>query len=227
MMARTHALSGAAAWMAAVPFIEGAVSLPFAPAEVAAGAVVTAGAALLPDLDHPKATISRALGPVSYILSRAVSAAAGGHRQATHSVLGVAVVAVLVWGIAAAGAEPVAGTVLAGLCVGLAIRAAGPQRMSRGGWVDVTLIAWTVVLTAAGVFAVDTMAWLPYAVTGGVVLHLVGDFLTPGGIPLLWPYRRRYGASVLRTDGWLEPVVAACLVVVIVMLGVPMVQSAG
>src|SRR5690625_894647 len=221
MMARTHALSGSATWLAAVPVVEGAAGSPLGAPEIVAGAVVTAGAALLPDLDHPKATIARALGPVSYLLSRAVSAAAGGHRQATHSLLAVVAVGAVMWGVVEAGVAPAAGSVIAGLCVGLAVRSIGPLQMSRGGWLDVTLISWTVVLTAVGVWAVDTMAWLPLAVTGGFALHLVGEFLTPGGIPLFWPHRRRYAAAALgTTNGFVEHLVTAALTLATIWLGV-------
>ena len=223
MMARTHALSGAAGWLAATPLIHGAAGVSLGPNEVIAGAVVTAGAALLPDLDHPQATVSRALGPVSQLLSRGVHAAAGGHRQATHSLLFVVAVGVAMWALVEVNAEPVLGTAVAGLCVGLAIRAVGPKQMHSGGWLDLTLIAWTLVLTGVGVALVGTLAWLPFAVTGGVVLHLVGDLVTPRGVPLLWPRRGRYAIPLLgNTDGLVEQGLGLVLLVAIVWLGAPL-----
>ena len=223
MMARTHALSGAAAWLAAAPVIDAATAISLASGEVIAGAVVTAGAALLPDLDHPQATVSRALGPVSQLLSRGVHAAAGGHRQATHSLLFVVLTGLAMWALAEVNAEPVLGTAVAALCVGLAVRAVGPRQMHRGGWVDLTLIAWTLVLTGVGVLLVGTLTWLPLAVTGGVLLHLVGDLVTPRGVPLLWPRPGRYAVPLLgATDGVLEQGLGLVLLVAIVWLGVPL-----
>jgi hypothetical protein len=40
--------------------------------------------------------------------------------------------------------------------------------------------------------APEQVAWFPLAVTIGFVAHLVGDFLTTGGVPgLLWPWAPR------------------------------------
>ena len=47
----------------------------------------TAGAALLPDLDHPGGTIANCFGPVSRAVARTVHRISGGHREATHSML--------------------------------------------------------------------------------------------------------------------------------------------
>ena len=48
MMARTHALSGAAVWLAAAPPTAAALGAPLNTPTLAAGAVVTAGAAIIP-----------------------------------------------------------------------------------------------------------------------------------------------------------------------------------
>src|SRR5690625_6322995 len=59
-----HAISGAAAWLALTGSASlggyrlGGGVLDLAGPEVLAGAVVAAGAALLPDIDHPSATIA-------------------------------------------------------------------------------------------------------------------------------------------------------------------------
>src|SRR4051812_31579494 len=89
-MGRTHAVSGGLAFAASAPLLPavgvhlGAVGLLF-------GVVAAAGAALLPDLDHLGSSVARALGPVSSALARVVAVASGGHRQGTHSLVGVAV----------------------------------------------------------------------------------------------------------------------------------------
>src|SRR5699024_498715 len=51
-------------------------------------------AALLPDIDHPSATIARSAGTASKLASSAVGSAAG-HRGATHTLLAVVVFTVL------------------------------------------------------------------------------------------------------------------------------------
>lgn len=102
MMGRTHAASGAAAFLALTPVLSWAGVDATTPT-ITVGMVAAAGAAMLPDLDHPQATISRALGPITRILSAATEAVSGGHRQATHSVLGVLVFTAFTWVLTLAG----------------------------------------------------------------------------------------------------------------------------
>src|SRR5699024_6283746 len=96
MMGGHHAVSGAAAWLAVTGSATigdralGAGMLDLTGPEVLAGTVVATGAALLPDIDHPSATIARSAGAISRLASSAISSAAG-HRGATHTLLAVAV----------------------------------------------------------------------------------------------------------------------------------------
>src|SRR5699024_2203528 len=89
MMGGHHATSGAATWLALTGTATigdralGAGLLDLTGPEVLAGAVVATGAALLPDIDHPTATIARS--------AHAAVSSATGHRGATHSLLAVAV----------------------------------------------------------------------------------------------------------------------------------------
>lgn len=92
MMATSHATTGASvgAWLATAGTLVGV------PAELAVLTVpVVAYAALLPDLDHPRATATRSLGPltmaVSWVLRRFVE-----HRGATHDLRAAPVAAVAV-----------------------------------------------------------------------------------------------------------------------------------
>ncbi len=80
MMARTHFATGCTAG-AAVGSVALAVGVPATHALVAAG--VTAYAALLPDLDHPRATVTYSLGPVTIALSWLLRLFVD-HRGATH-----------------------------------------------------------------------------------------------------------------------------------------------
>src|SRR5579859_3401709 len=100
MMGPHHAACGAAAWVAVTtrlhadlaPVTQALGLGPFAfdvgwplvhatPLGVVAGALVTAGAALLPDADHPSATIAHSLPPVSRALCAGIGAVSGGHRN--------------------------------------------------------------------------------------------------------------------------------------------------
>lgn len=109
MQGYSHALTGAAAWLALTSSSGVALGWYDQSVPVAlTGAVVCAGAALLPDLDHPEGTIAWSLPPVkagdltlvpspTRLLCKGVAAVSGGHRHGTHSLLGVVAFTGLAW----------------------------------------------------------------------------------------------------------------------------------
>jgi membrane-bound metal-dependent hydrolase YbcI (DUF457 family) len=203
MMGHTHALSGATAFLAASSLLHLG-----SPAAVAVGAVCAAGAALLPDLDHPSASPARAFGPASWLLSRTVCWVSGGHRHATHSVIGLAGFTVAAWWANHTGGRPlvIALTFLAGL----AARALLPRGRDRKWKLDWADIASTAHAVGAGwgahllVAAHMDLSVVPWAVGIGVAAHIAGDMLTPEGCPLWWPSLRYCRAAEIRTDSWQE-----------------------
>lgn len=211
MMGRTHALSGVVAALAVVglaaPTTDGAHLAPLV-------AATAAGAALLPDLDHPSSTMSRMLGPVTGLVSRVLSTLSGGHRQLTHSLLGLALAA------GACAALVAAGGVFLGLWIAFLIATglAGLRLSMVRGHLVRSLVA---VLGAAGLVTLaagaDSHAQL---VTSGFVAgyaaHLVGDMLTKQGVPLLAPLTtRRMRLAGLTTGHVVETVVVAPALVVV------------
>jgi inner membrane protein len=55
----------------------------------------------------------------------------------------------------------------------------------------------------AAIWACGSTLWLgPLAI--GYLSHLLGDCLTPSGIPLLWPSRRRFRVALFRTNSLAE-----------------------
>lgn len=203
-MGHTHALTGAAVWLAAAPALAavpylaeparvieaGIMAQALAPPELLAGALVCAGAAMLPDLDHPSATIAQTFGPVTWVLSKVVSWVSGGHRGATHS---------LAFALAAgfgthwlADTYPIGRDILVVLMIGLALRAVGigiPGKKFGSVMVNIALTAGLfVVFRSHGV----GYAWLGLAVAIGCLVHVIGDCLTERGCPVLWPLRHRW-----------------------------------
>ena len=72
MMGAHHAACGAAAWIAITsPAPIGLGAYPVSPVGIVTGAVVCAGAALLPDIDHRNGTLAHCLPPVSGWVTRA------------------------------------------------------------------------------------------------------------------------------------------------------------
>ena len=214
MMGAHHAACGAAAWVAVTTHVHidlsgasGPLGLgPAAidrgwplfqatPVGVVVGALVTAGAALLPDADHRSATIAQSLPPVSTTLCRVVGAVSGGHRNGTHSLLGVAVFTALAWLAGHWTLETETwGTVYVGaglvslLLVSFAAKVLGalPDGVQKLPWVLAVPLALFVAL-----YAPDEQDWFPLAVGLGAAVHIVGDMLTTGGCNLWWPLKFR------------------------------------
>lgn len=196
MMGKSHAISGAAAWIALTTTTNYSVSAswidlgvnPHASrwayfATLVVGAFVTAGAALLPDIDHPSSTISRAGGAATRAVSGVASVVSGGHRHGLHSLLAV-VGAMLLTQFAFDNAHP--GVVVA-IVVALTALTVKVLKLGRKGRIAVVGAG---LLCAASVFGQSfgvSFDWLPQAIGVGFLMHLVGDFMTTGGLPLVWP----------------------------------------
>jgi membrane-bound metal-dependent hydrolase YbcI (DUF457 family) len=197
MMGRSHALSGAAGLAAAIELMRALTdnSRHFSVAGLLLGTTMCAGAALLPDFDQKGSTVARAFGPPTRILAVVISKISGGHRQATHSLLGIAVfggLAALLQYERHSLAGAIAYNLFLALLIGCAMRALRvkafrwERAIGLGNLITSNVLAFGV--TAAGV---DTSI-MPWAVTFGVFLHILGDSCTDTGCPLFWPCRVRF-----------------------------------
>ncbi|MBW8737956.1 MAG: metal-dependent hydrolase [Streptomyces turgidiscabies] len=191
---------------------------------VLVGALICAGAALAPDLDHKAATISRAFGPLSRglceivdKLSYAVYKAtkkqgdprrSGGHRTLTHTWLWAVLIG--------AGASAVAITggrwgVLALLFVHIVLAIEGLLwRATRGSSADI--LVWLLAATSAWILA-GVLDKPGNGIVLGALVHDIGDALTVSGCPVLWPIpigRKRWypigppKALRFRAGSWVE-----------------------
>jgi membrane-bound metal-dependent hydrolase YbcI (DUF457 family) len=159
----------------------------------AAGAVtlsaLTAGFAVLPDLDSCSSCAARSLGFLSEGFAHLVRLVSGGHRHATHSIVGVAVFTALAWLACHYRGEPYGRAVLAAV-LALAI-AAGLRALRLGGHsADLLAIGAAAAIAWTGWY----LALIPLACGLGCATHIAGDALTDVGVPLLWPLSlRHYG----------------------------------
>ncbi|MCG7309682.1 metal-dependent hydrolase [Brachybacterium sp. ACRRE] len=197
MMGGHHAISGTAAWMALFGSAEisghalGVNALSLDGPQVLAGAIVTTGAALLPDVDHPSATIARSAGAASKSITSAIGAITG-HRGATHTLLSALVFTTVTALVAGAGwsvSVPLLGDVQVGAVVVVTLMCVFATRALKV--VDGSLLPWLVGAGAGIVVAAaaPTVAiWLPLSVGLGVCVHLAGDLLTTESLPFpTWP----------------------------------------
>lgn len=139
MLGRSHGLAGAAAGL-------GVGLVSSGPAVGLVCGAVGYLAAFVPDLDHPKATSVKLLGPLGWLLCRVLrglSTAAGlpAHRGLTHTVVFVAAV-----GAAAGGAAGLWLGVADAVALGVATAAGGVAAL-LGDWVtraSLPLLWWPV-----------------------------------------------------------------------------------
>lgn len=179
-LGHTHALSGLLTGTAVGLYV---THLP--PVQLALFAGLTAGAAVLPDVDHPDSTLAHSFGFLTRAFAWVVGKISGGHRHLTHAVLGVAGFTELAR-VAVAYRRDTAGTI--GLAVLLALVIASGLYAMRvnGHGADVLAIAGAVAMTVTG----TGLALVTTAVGVGCATHVVGDMLTDEGCPLFYPLSR-------------------------------------
>ena len=207
MLGHSHATSGALAFATAativpVPvmqFVQGPVRV--SALELILGTFITAGAALLPDIDHPKGTIGQSLGPVSHYLAKGVSAISGGHRKGTHGLLFVLFAGWAAWaGVHFVGRYFTLGVVFTMLAFGIRALRLSPQGDSFRAY------GLCILLAGAGTVLMDRWLpdapyWLPFSLGLGALIHIVGDCLTDRGCPLFWPLKPRLTLPVISRTG--------------------------
>lgn len=210
-MGRTHAVMGAALWLAAAPSLADRLGQELSGGSLALSTFAASGAALLPDLDHPRATLARTLGPVTGNLARAVAALAGGHRKGTHCLMACVAVGA-VTGLLRVKTGTVGMVAILFLLAYVAMLTLGLAAWKGRPAGDVILVAQATVVTGAGGFVCrGDWWWMTWAVGGGMLIHILGDMCTLGGVPLFLPFsRRRICLPVMgRTGSVPESVVAA------------------
>lgn len=205
MMGKTHALTGLfggllGAYMARVGIGEGA-----------AGVMLCAGAAILPDIDHPRSTISNAYGPLTRSFCWIMSKLTGGHRRGTHSLPGIAVL-----GLVAQGGVTYRHTIpgMVALSVIMILCLAGAVRLLKiPGWIDDLLPIPIVVGVVC--FTSLPLDLVPVSVMLGCVIHVAGDMVTKTGCPLLWPFSQtNTKLGLFKTNGVTERYVVTPLTIV-------------
>lgn len=154
------------------------------------GAIVTAGAALLPDADHRNASIAHSLPPVSEWICRVVGTVAGGHRNGTHSLLGLAAFTLLAWLLSLPAMPTATGTLQLGAGLGTVLLASFAVKALKFVPDRARRVPWLVAVPLGALVSVgmgDQGGLFVAAVALGAAVHVAGDMLTDGGCNLLWP----------------------------------------
>jgi membrane-bound metal-dependent hydrolase YbcI (DUF457 family) len=181
MLGHSHALSGAAAGLAA------GILVHMTPAHTAAFALATAGMALLPDLDSVGACASRSLGLISEAVAVVVRKLSGGHRHGTHEWIGT----VFFGGLATLGyvfRHDDFGLAVLALLVTIAV-AGALEALRFADRLVADLFGIAAAVAVAG-FGFD-VALIPAATVLGVVTHVAGDMMTWSGCVYVAPFSER------------------------------------
>lgn len=207
MLGHSHATSGALAFVTAATVVPTPVmEVVQGPVEISAlelvlGALITSGAALLPDIDHPNSTIAQSLGPVSNALAKGVSVVSGGHRKGTHGLLFILLAGWATWaGVHHLGRYFTLSMIFVMLAFGVRALHLTPKGDSLRAYGMCVLLAGggTVLMDR---WLPDAPYWLPFAIGLGTLIHIVGDCLTDRGCPLLWPLQPRLAVPIISRTG--------------------------
>jgi membrane-bound metal-dependent hydrolase YbcI (DUF457 family) len=211
MMGPSHALSGAAAWLGGSFALEHYTHLHQSPVQLAVGAAMCAGGALLPDLDlsgrvttnQGGATVAHTFGVVSLFVAEVIEKVSlgiynltrmkrdprrhNGHRTFTHTLpfnIGAGVgVFELCLHYGRWAVLPVLFITFA-----FALRGVFEKWAHKAGWLIVTLVAGAVTFGAYERLPADQgYPVLGLAIGVGGLVHLLGDMLTSHGCPVFWP----------------------------------------
>ncbi|MEJ6550690.1 metal-dependent hydrolase [Corynebacterium sp. USCH3] len=200
-MGPTHAMSGAAAGAAIAVFTAQASGTPVDATSALVLSGVTAGAAVLPDLDHPSGTAARTLGPVSRLVAVVVNRTSsmvaeatgargrrvGGHRTLTHTVVFAVLLAVATWWAVDLGDRRVTVGIFAALVL-LALHSLVRPVVRRWGSLgSVVLAVGLTLLVLRDLPEMVSPAVMATAVGVGCLVHCAGDAVTRSGVPLFAP----------------------------------------
>lgn len=194
-MGRSHAASGVLAGVVVAPYLDQTTLTG-----VLLVATVTAGWALVPDLDHRSSTASRVFGPITRLVSWLLRGASrhvyawtkgprdepckGDHRHLSHTAVFAAVMGLgAAWLTATYGRWAVVAVALFGVIL---------ATEALGDWIVLPpLVAgslWALTDLPGFLAELDSMSgWIGYAVALGCLVHDLGDALTESGCPFLWP----------------------------------------
>lgn len=205
MMGKSHAATGAFAGAATTAAYAQLTGTDPTPALMVAGIATGAGAALLPDLDHPNSTATHSLGPLTRLLClilRPISRLTykttgtkyddgeGSHRALTHTALFALLIGALV-AVAATRWDAVTAAVL-WLTTSLTLRSLVAHMDLNVRQRDITTLlgvsAAAAAITAALMWLEDVSApYLGICLSVGMIVHVLGDMITKERAPLLWP----------------------------------------
>jgi inner membrane protein len=65
----------------------------------------------------------------------------------------------------------------------------------------VVVVIWLLITYRAN------QHWPVLPLVIGYLSHIIGDMLTPSGVPLLWPIKQKFSLNLFKADGWAEQLI--------------------
>ncbi|WP_408612189.1 metal-dependent hydrolase [Glycomyces terrestris] len=211
VMGPTHAMSGAALWLAGSAVASAAFGIDQTASELAVGTIAAAGAALYPDIDcagrvtenKGGSTVARSFGVVSLLFAEIVERLCywfylitkskkdkkrnNGHRLFTHTIVHAAIVGTGTGFLAAWGGKFAVIAILF-LLTGLAVRGLMNSIAEKYGWIVTTGISLAVAYGMYHLLDENRSYWILGLAMGiGCFIHILGDVITKMGCPMFFP----------------------------------------
>lgn len=211
VMGPTHAMSGAALWLAGSAVADIWFGIDQSSAELVVGTIACAGAALYPDIDcagkvtenKGGSTVARSFGVASLLVAEVVERLCywfylltkskkdkkrkNGHRTFTHTAVHAGLVGVGTGALAANFGKPAVIAILFVL-TGLAVRGLLAETVAKKGWVVTTAVALAASYGMYRLLPDTRQYWILGLAMGiGCFIHILGDMITKMGSPLFFP----------------------------------------
>lgn len=211
VMGPTHAMSGAALWLAGSAVADIAFGIDQSSAELIVGTIVASGAALYPDIDcagkvtenKGGSTVARSFGVASLFVAEVVERLCywfylltkskkdkkrkNGHRTFTHTAVHAAIVGTGTGFLAYQFGKPAVIAILFVL-TGLAVRGLLAETVEKKGWLVTTGVALVASYGMYRFLPEGRDYWvLGLAMGIGCFIHILGDMITKMGSPLFFP----------------------------------------
>jgi membrane-bound metal-dependent hydrolase YbcI (DUF457 family) len=175
-------------------------------------------AGVLPDIDHPGSELGKYFKPIGRVLP---------HRGVTHSFLGVAIFLGISYYLSSSEKIVTTFLVLGAIFGWNLCKKIFRTHISSLDEKTRNLISQNQTDAVFGIFSyiintfliiVLILVWrqefgkeIFYLLGIGYFAHLIGDFITIEGIPLFWPFKKKFGLRLFRTGGAIEGLIGFLL----------------
>lgn len=218
MLAVNHALFGATSALIASVYFDKPLFLPVL--------ILVIFASIIPDIDHPKSELGKFFKPIAKIIP---------HRGITHSILGFGIFYYLINLVFNNYNQYFTYFLLFGCFIGVYMFEKISKKYilkidnySLGALKEKHSLKLLKIFTFMLYISFTIMIFLVYNntlrpqmlffITLGYVSHIIGDFVTIEGVPLFYPFKKKFGLKLFKVGGIIENILGYSMVIGFVYL---------